>query len=41
VRAAIAYYADFPDEVDADLEAAAAVAREERARYDRQQQALR
>jgi uncharacterized protein (DUF433 family) len=41
VRAAIAYYADFPDEVDADLEAAAAVAREERARYDRQLQALR
>jgi uncharacterized protein (DUF433 family) len=41
VRAAIAYYGDFPDEVDADLEAVAAVAREERARYDRQQQALR
>jgi uncharacterized protein (DUF433 family) len=41
VRAAIAYYADFPDEVEADLEVVAAVAREERARWDRQQQALR
>jgi uncharacterized protein (DUF433 family) len=41
VRAALAYYADFADEVDQDLEAAAALAREERARWDRQQQALR
>lgn len=41
VRAALAYYADFADEVDQDREAAAAVAREERARWDRQQQALR
>jgi uncharacterized protein (DUF433 family) len=41
VRAALAYYADFTDEVDADREAAAALAREERARWDRQQQALR
>ncbi len=41
VRAAIAYYADFPAELEADLEVAAVVAREERARWDRQQQALR
>jgi uncharacterized protein (DUF433 family) len=41
VRAALAYYADLTDEVDADREAAAALAREERARWDRQQQALR
>jgi uncharacterized protein (DUF433 family) len=41
VRAALAYYADFADEVEQDLEAAAALAREERARWDRQQQALR
>jgi uncharacterized protein (DUF433 family) len=41
VRAALAYYADFTAEVDQDLEAALAVAREERARWDRQQQALR
>jgi uncharacterized protein (DUF433 family) len=41
VRAALAYYADFADEVDQDLEAAVALAREERARWDRQQQALR
>jgi uncharacterized protein (DUF433 family) len=41
VRAALAYYADFADEVDRDLETAAAIAREERARWDRQQQALR
>jgi uncharacterized protein (DUF433 family) len=41
VRAAVAYYADFADEVDADIEAVTAVAREEQARWDRQQQALR
>jgi uncharacterized protein (DUF433 family) len=41
VRAALAYYADFADEVDQDLEVAAALAHEERARWDRQQQALR
>jgi uncharacterized protein (DUF433 family) len=41
VPAALAYYADFPDEVDEDREAAAALAREERARWVRQQQALR
>lgn len=40
VRAALAYYADHPDEVEQDLEAAAAYAREERARWERQQQAL-
>jgi uncharacterized protein (DUF433 family) len=37
VRAALAYYADFTDEVNQDLEAAAALAQEERARWDRQQ----
>ena len=41
VRAALAYYADFTDEVDEHAEAAAVLAREERARWDRQQQALR
>jgi uncharacterized protein (DUF433 family) len=41
VRAALAYYADFADEVDQDVEAEAALAREERGRWDRQQQALR
>lgn len=40
VLAAVAYVADLPDEVEQDLEAAAALAREERARWDRQQQAL-
>jgi uncharacterized protein (DUF433 family) len=41
VRAALAYYADFADEVDQDIEATAALAREERARWERQEQALR
>ena len=41
VRAALAYYSDFADEVDQDLEAEAALAREERARWERQQRALR
>jgi uncharacterized protein (DUF433 family) len=41
VRAALAYYGDFAEEVDQDLEAATALAREERARWERQQQALR
>jgi uncharacterized protein (DUF433 family) len=41
VRAALAYYADFADEVDRDIETAAAIAQEERARWDRQQRALR
>lgn len=40
VRAALAYYADFRDEVEGDLEAAEVLAGEERARWDRQQQAL-
>lgn len=40
VRAALDYYADFRDEVDADLEAAQRVEEEERARWDRQQRAL-
>lgn len=40
VRAALAYYADFLDEVEQDLEAVGALAREERARWDRQQQVL-
>lgn len=40
VRAALAYYADLPGEVEQDIEAAAALARKERARWDRQQQAL-
>jgi hypothetical protein len=37
--AALAYDADVPDEVEQDIEAAAALAREERASWDRQQQA--
>lgn len=41
VRAAVAYYADYADEVEQDVETAAALAREERGRWDRQQQALR
>jgi uncharacterized protein (DUF433 family) len=40
VRAALAYYADFAEEVGQEVEAAAALAREERARWERQQQAL-
>ncbi len=40
VRAALAYYADFPAEVEQDLEVAADLAREQRARWERQQQAL-
>lgn len=40
VRAALAYYADFPDEVDGDAATALAVEREERARWERQRQAL-
>lgn len=39
-RAAVEYYAEFPDEVDGDAEAAARVEREERARWERQQRAL-
>ncbi len=40
VRAALAYYADFADEVDKDAGAAAAIEREERGRWERQQRAL-
>lgn len=40
VRAAIAYYADFRDEVDADAERAHRVEDAERARWERQQAAL-
>ena len=40
VRAAIAYYADFRDEVEDDVEAAAVLAREERGRWERQQLAM-
>lgn len=40
VRAAQAYYADFPDEVDADADDAERVAAAERARWERQQQAV-
>lgn len=40
VRAALAYYADFPDEVDADADASHQLEREERARWERQRQAL-
>lgn len=40
VRAALDYYADFRDEVDADLEAAQRAEEEERARWERQQRAL-
>jgi len=40
VRAAVAYYADFADEVDEDAAVAASIEREERARWERQQRAL-
>jgi uncharacterized protein (DUF433 family) len=40
VRAAVAYYADFPDEVDDDAATAARVEQEERERWERQQQAI-
>lgn len=40
VRAALDYYADFRDEVDADLEAARRVEDEERSRWERRQRAL-
>jgi uncharacterized protein (DUF433 family) len=41
VRAALAYYADFKDEVDADAEADNRYADAERARWERQQQVLK
>jgi uncharacterized protein (DUF433 family) len=40
VRAALDYYADFPDEVEADLEEAQETAESERLRWERQQRAL-
>lgn len=40
VRAALAYYADFPDEIDEDAAAAAELEREERERWERQQRAI-
>ena len=40
VGAAVEYYADFADEVDADAAAAEQVERDERARWERQQRAL-
>lgn len=40
IRAAVEYYAEFADEVDEDAAAAAAIERDERARWDRQQRAL-
>jgi len=40
VNAALAYYADFKDEVDADAEAARLFEEMERARWERQQRAL-
>jgi uncharacterized protein (DUF433 family) len=40
VRAALAYYADFTDEVDEDAAVAAQLEREERERWERQQRAI-
>lgn len=40
VRAAVDYYADFPDEIDEDAAVARQVEADERARWERQQQAL-
>jgi uncharacterized protein (DUF433 family) len=40
VAAALAYYADFTDEIDDDAAVAAQLEREERARWERQQRAL-
>jgi len=40
VRAALAYYADYTDEVDEDAAAAAQVEREECEHWERQQQAI-
>lgn len=40
VRAALAYYADFTDEVDEDAAVADEIEREERARWERERQAL-
>lgn len=40
IRAALAYYADFTDEVEEDAAAAAQLEREERERWERQQRAI-
>jgi hypothetical protein len=40
VRAAVAYYADFREEVDDHADQAASTAREERERWDRERRAL-
>lgn len=40
VQAALAYYADFSDEVDGDAHAAHQLEQEQRARWERQQRAL-
>jgi uncharacterized protein (DUF433 family) len=40
VRAAVAYYADFTDEVDEDVAVATQLEREERERWERQQRAI-
>lgn len=40
VRAALAYYADFTDEIDDDAAVAEQLEREERARWERQQRAI-
>jgi uncharacterized protein (DUF433 family) len=40
VKAALDYYADFTDEVDEDATVAAQIERDERARWERQQQAI-
>jgi uncharacterized protein (DUF433 family) len=40
VRAALDYYADFPDEVEADLDETQETAESERLRWERQQRAL-
>jgi hypothetical protein len=40
IRAAVDYYAEFPDEVDEDAAAAERAERSERDRWERQQRAL-
>jgi len=40
IKAALAYYADFPDEVDEDAAVGERLAGEERARWERERQAL-
>lgn len=40
VRAALAYYADFTDEVDDDAQTAGRIEQDERARWERQRQVL-